>query len=675
MNEMDGMNGTPRDTVAHSKRRWTGQCEPVTIWGKRLTLALTLLCLAPTVMAQTLSQTELQKLLASDAEATDSFGHSVALSGDRALIGALVSDDAGNDSGSAYVYERDGTGTWVEVAKLTASDAASVDHFGRSVALSGDRALVGAYLDDDAGKDSGSTYVFERDRDGIWVQVAKLSASDAAAGDQFGISVALSEGDRALVGAHEDDDAGNLSGSAYMFERNGKGIWVQVAKLTALDAEAGDFFGNSVALSGNRALVGAVRNDGGGTFSGSAYLFERDGSGMWVQRAKLTASDAAIGEFFGESVALSGDRALVGAILGNNDRGSQTGSAYMFEGDETGMWNQVAKLTALDAEANDRFGHSVALSGNLALIGANMDDDFRVNSGSAYVFERDGAGMWGEVTKLTASDDSTADFFGRSVALSGNLALVGAPFSDDVASDSGSAYVFDIDADRIDSRKYGYRFGGVVRHREAAERLFHASGSDLLLKMTGFDIDTRKEIRVLVNGTEIGFLSRTPNDGRGPSQLTIPARLLIGKNNTLRFEQLNPGWKWGVTDLLLSEIGGKGELESLTLDNVDSGKYGFRFEGTNNHREALERPFNASGSDLMLTLTGFDIDIRQEVRVLINGTQIGFLSRTPNNKRGPTQLRIAQSLLSSTGNTMRIEQLNPGWIWGVTDLLLSNAGQ
>ena len=112
-------------------------------------------------------------------------------------------------------------------------------------------------------------------------------------------------------------------------------------------------------------------------------------------------------------------------------------------------------------------------------------------------------------------------------------------------------------------------------------------------------------------------------------------------------------------------------MPALSLDNVDSNQYGFRFEGVNSHRTALERQFDASGSDLLLTLTGYDIDIRQEVRVLVNGTEIGFLSRTPNNGRGPSELTIARSLLNSTSNTLRFEQLNPGWIWGVTDLLLS----
>ena len=196
----------------------------------------------------------------------DRFGGSVAISGDTVVVGAPRDDDAGFDSGSVYVFVRSGT-TWTEEAKLTASDAAAEDEFGVSVALSGDTALVGASGDDDAGSGSGSAYVFVRNGTS-WSQQVKLTASDAAAEDGFGASVALS-GDTALVGASGDDGTGVSSGSAYVFVRNGTS-WIQQAKLTASDAAAIDYFGYSVALSGETALVGAPFNDG----VGSAYAYE-----------------------------------------------------------------------------------------------------------------------------------------------------------------------------------------------------------------------------------------------------------------------------------------------------------------------------------------------------------------------------------------------------------------
>ncbi|MEM8488461.1 MAG: T9SS type A sorting domain-containing protein, partial [Bacteroidota bacterium] len=160
------------------------------------------------------SWTETEKLTASDGAVSDQFGYSVSLSGDRALIGVLLDDDNGSDSGSAYVFDFDGT-SWTETQKLTASDGAVSDQFGRSVSLSGDRALIGAVLDDDNGLSSGSAYVFDFDGSS-WTETEKLTASDGAVSDQFGYSVSLS-GDRALIGAFGDDDNGSDSGSAYVF--------------------------------------------------------------------------------------------------------------------------------------------------------------------------------------------------------------------------------------------------------------------------------------------------------------------------------------------------------------------------------------------------------------------------------------------------------------------------
>ena len=269
------------------------------------------------------------KLTASDGAAEDWFGGSVSLSGDHALVGAFFHDELGMNSGSAYVYERQGDGSWLEVAKLTASDGAADDRFGISVSLSGTRALVGASGDDDMGDRSGSAYVYERQGDGSWLEVAKLTASDGAAEDFFS-RVSLS-GDRALVGALGDDDLGSQSGSAYVYERQGDGSWLEVLKLTASDGAANDAFGISVSLSGGgRAIVGAFWDNDLGLDSGSAYVYERQQDGSWLEVLKLTASDGAAFQDFGASVSLSGDRALVGAFIGD-DLGGYTGSAYVYE--------------------------------------------------------------------------------------------------------------------------------------------------------------------------------------------------------------------------------------------------------------------------------------------------------------------------------------------------------
>ena len=277
-----------------------------------------------------------------------------------------------------------------EQAKLTAGDAAAGDQFGFSVSVSGDTAVVGAVFDDDNGTNSGLAYVFVRDAAGVWSQQAKLPASDGAAFDNFGSAVSVS-GNTAVVGALNDGDAGSSSGSAYIFERDQGGVdnWGQVAKLTASDAAAFDRFGFSVSVSGDTAVVGAVFDDDAGSGSGSAYIFERSGT-VWTEQAKLTASDAATGDLFGRSVSVSGDTAVVGAVF-DDDAGSSSGSAYIFERDAGGEnnWGQVKKLTASDPAAGDRFGRGVSVSGDTAVVGARFDDDAGGDSGSAYVFGPD----------------------------------------------------------------------------------------------------------------------------------------------------------------------------------------------------------------------------------------------------------------------------------------------
>ena len=262
-------------------------------------------------VASASSWSQQQKLTASDADNYDSFGMSVSISGDYAVVGAYADDDAGGSSGSAYIFVRNGT-TWTEQEKLTASDAASRDQFGNSVSISGDYAVVGAYTDDDGGSsNSGSAYIFVRNGT-TWSQQQKLTASDAAAGDQFGNSVSIS-GDYAVVGAYADDDAGGQSGSAYIFVRNGT-AWTEQQKLTASDAASSDQFGRSVSISGDYAVVGAHQNAGAGSRSGSAYIFVRNGT-TWTEQEKLTASDAASGDYFGSSVSISGDYAVVLSLI------------------------------------------------------------------------------------------------------------------------------------------------------------------------------------------------------------------------------------------------------------------------------------------------------------------------------------------------------------------------
>jgi hypothetical protein len=305
---------------------------------------------------------------------------------------------------------------WQQQVVLAAADGAVGDHLGGPVALGGDTALVGAWHKHGA---AGAAYVFVRRENG-WLQQAELSVRDGRPGDWFGVSVALS-GDIALVGAPFAGQAG----AAYVFVRDGS-HWTQQARLSAHDGAPGDWFGRSVALRGNTALVGAWYKN---THIGAAYIFVRTGR-HWTQQAKLTASDGVAEDYFGTAVALSGDTALVGAV-GKNDG---AGAAYVFVR-RGSRWRQQAALTARNGVAEDTFGSAVALAGNTALVGAGFAHKL---AGATYVFVRDGS-HWTQQAELTARDGTMQDWFGWSVALGDNTALVGAWYKQ---KHTGAAYLF-----------------------------------------------------------------------------------------------------------------------------------------------------------------------------------------------------------------------------------------
>ncbi len=395
------------------------------------------------------------KLLASDKASNDQFGYSVSLSdnGNTALVGVIYKDETGaTDCGDAYVFIRSGT-TWSQQAKLTAGDKAAGDKFGWSVALSGDgnTALVGAYSEDDSGTtDSGAAYVFTRSGS-VWTQQAKLLASDKASDDWFGYSIALNlDGNTALVGAYNEDDSGTTdNGAVYAFTRSGT-TWTQQAKLLVGDKANADSFGSSVALSdnGNTALIGMANDDDSGlTNNGAVYAFTRSGT-IWSQQAKLLASDKATDDQFGYSISVSsdGNTALIGAVSDDDGALIDNGAAYVFTRSGS-VWTQQAKLLASDRSNTDSFGVSVAISsdGLTAIIGAYFESDSGTTSnGAVYVYTRSGS-VWTQRNKLLASDKATGDQFGFSVATNsdGNTALSGAIDEDDTGTTSnGAAYVF-----------------------------------------------------------------------------------------------------------------------------------------------------------------------------------------------------------------------------------------
>jgi len=267
-------------------------------------------------------------------------------------------------------------------------------------------------------------------------QIKELLASDSSPRDIYGIIVALSV-DTAVIGVPFDNTKSFNSGSAYIYTRN-NGAWALQQQLLASDSAPGDQYGWSVALQGDTVLIGARFDDDKGFNSGSAYVYTRN-AGVWTEQQKLTANDGAVNDQYGITISLAGDTVAIGAPF-DDDNGFDSGSAYVYSLN-AGVWILQQKLTTSDGAPGDQYGWSVALEGDSALIGARFDDDKGFNSGSAYLYNLD-AGAWVMKQKLIAADGAVNDQFGWSVALDDDTAVIGARFDDDTGINSGSAYVY-----------------------------------------------------------------------------------------------------------------------------------------------------------------------------------------------------------------------------------------
>jgi len=442
-------------------------------------------------------------LKASDTGINAQFGYSVAISGDTVVVGARFGS---NETGAAYVFVRSGS-TWSQQAELIASNADVGDGFGSSVAISGDTVVVGAPVEasnakgvngnqaDNSARQAGAAYVFVRSGT-TWSQQAYLKASNTEEVDSFGWSVAIS-GDTVIIGAVlEDSDATGVngdqtdnsatdSGAAYVFVRSGT-TWSQQAYLKASNTGAGDQFGWSVAIFGDTVVVGALNESSDATgvngdqtndfafLSGAAYVFVRSGT-TWSQQAYLKASNTDAVDRFGVSVAIFGDTVVVGALFEASSatgvNGDQTdnsapnsGAAYVFVRSAS-TWSQQAYLKASNTGTGDELGWSVAIFGDMVVVGAlfeasnatgvdgNQTDNSAPSSGAAYVFVRSGT-TWSQQTYLKASNTGIGDNFGQSVAITWDTAIVGAWLedsnatgvngnqADDSTHDAGAVYVF-----------------------------------------------------------------------------------------------------------------------------------------------------------------------------------------------------------------------------------------
>ncbi len=393
----------------------------------------------------------LVKIVAADAADSAYLGISAAVDGSIAVVGAPGADSS---KGAAYVYYRNngGTNVWGQAAKLVAADAEASDSFGVSVAVSGDYILVGASSKDGAGTDRGAAYVFYRNQGGTdaWGQVKKLVAGTLEDGAGFG-AVAAMNGSTAAIGASGEDGAGTNRGAVYVFDRDqgGDGNWGQVARLTASTPEDSEQFGYSVALNGDLLIVGVPGRDGAGSNRGSAAIYSRDlgGADAWGLVKTLLPVDPSDESWFGYSVSINGAFAVVGAP-GEDGAGSTRGAAYMFERSLGGTdgWGQIKKLGASDATDSDQFGYSVSIDrdADLVVVGGPYADGAGTQIGHAYVFTPDKGGTdnWGQFQLLDATDAANYDLLGYSVAVSGDFILAGAPGEDGAGTLRGAAYMF-----------------------------------------------------------------------------------------------------------------------------------------------------------------------------------------------------------------------------------------
>lgn len=388
-------------------------------------------------LAFALSYTEFS---GSDTDFLDFFGQVVATDGRYLVVGAQNDSDLAPDAGAAYVYAYDtGSQSWTEMQKLTASDATVGDMFGSEVAVFGNTIAVSAFDDDDLGSESGSVYIFKYSwRTGTWRQVQKLTASDGAAGDLFGSSLAMTR-DSLLVGSAYDDDMGSASGSVYVFFRKSTtSSYYEAQKLTASDGAADDQFGVSVDIDGRYVVIGADHDSDKATNMGAAYIFFKNRSNIWSQIRKLTASDGVEYDFFGRSVAIDDTTVVVGTK--EEEYYSHVGgSAYVFEINTT--FRRVSEIQKLESASatEDYFGYNVDVLGGVIAIAAPHTNTGYGDDGAAYLYTYDsGSARWNLSETISASVVGSGEHMGEDMALSSEQLVLSIPYDNTAGMYAGA---------------------------------------------------------------------------------------------------------------------------------------------------------------------------------------------------------------------------------------------
>jgi hypothetical protein len=529
------------------------------------------------------------KLTASDGVAGNLFGFSVAISEDtNTVVVGADQELASGAAGKAYIYVRSGT-TWSEQAKLTPSDGAAGDQFGFFLAISGNAVVVGA-----PGHASlaGKAYVYARNGT-TWSEQAKLAASDGAAGDQFGWFVGIS-GDTVVVGApsHQTN-----TGQAYVYVRSGTTWSEQAKLKASDGVSSDQFgfsaaiSGNTAVVGATQPVICTFTCSGG---AGKAYVYVRSGT-TWSEQAKLKASDGVSSDQFGSAVAISGNTLVVGApqpgpctiLVGCGSGGA--GKAYVYVRSGT-TWSEQAKLTATDGAADDFFGNPVAISGDIVVVGAQTHDTGgKANAGQAYVYARSGT-TWSEQAKLAASDGAAGDEFGWSAAVSGNTVVVGAPGH---AGTIGQTYVYVPGAGvpEISVTSLSLSFGkvavglasplqGVTVGNDGTASLtlgvitLQGANLDQFKKPASKDLCSGKTIAPTGSCTvEVGF--RPTNGGPQSALLVIPSNDADENPVTVTLSGKGKGPEITAAPVALDFgnwlVGSKSSLRTVTVQNIGKG--------------------------------------------------------------------------------------------------------
>jgi len=430
-----------------------------------------------TVSSTSQSYSEVNKIVAADRDHNVELGRAVSISNNYAVVGARLEDkdaDGKNpisDAGAAYVYEKGSDNKWKQVQKIIAADRSPGANFGWSVGISGNTIVIGAIYErfDATGRNEssseGAAYVYERGADGVWKQTQKLTSSAREGYNYFGTSIGI-DGDIIVVGApgHSRDSTERQegyvgdAGAIFVFERKGNN-WRRTYKLLASDREHGGGMGNSVAISGNLVIAGAWAQDFGMNgenrmeAAGAAYIWERMDDGKWTKAQKLIASDRTPYDEFGYSVAINGDNAVVGArnvTLNRDDENNNgyTGEAYIFSRNENGEWKEVLAIIPNDRKTGDYFGSSVGVSGNYAIVGSPRGSTKNPMVGVIYMYWKNPQGKWVPSQKIASSDERIYSGFGEAIAIHKGFIISGAPIvHTDVAgknelSNAGAGYIF-----------------------------------------------------------------------------------------------------------------------------------------------------------------------------------------------------------------------------------------